>query len=69
MEYLTKVNDNTVQEMYYECKFGFGQQLKYETESEENNVTQGKVPLRGEVQLEVDDVNGQPKLDGKRNHR
>ena len=65
--YLTKVNDTTVQEMYYECKFGFGWQLKYETESGENNVTRGKVPLQGEVQFEVD-VNGQPKFDGKRNH-
>ena len=65
--YLTKVNDTTVQKMYYECKFGFGRQLKYETESGENNVTRGKVPLQGELQLQVD-VNGQPKLDGKRNH-
>jgi hypothetical protein len=65
--HLKRINDDTVEEMYRECKFGFGRQLLYETESGENNITRGKVPLRGEVQIELDG-NGHPTLRAKRNH-
>ena len=66
-EYLKKVNDDTVAKYWHECRMGFGELLKFEKESGENNTTRGKAPVRGAAQVEMD-VNGQPKFVGKRNH-
>jgi hypothetical protein len=44
-EYLKKIDDKYVVMISYECRMGFGELLKYEIDSGENNKTHGKDPL------------------------
>jgi hypothetical protein len=67
-EYLRRTtNEDWVAVICYECRMGFGELLKYETESGENNKTRGKPPVREGPTIELD-KNGQPKFIARRNH-
>ena len=46
---LKRVKKIVVQVTTFECRLGFEEQLKYENESGENNITRGKAPVRGEA--------------------
>jgi hypothetical protein len=62
-----KVGDNKVDVVTHDCRMGFGELLKFETVSGENNRTRGKPPIRDHAKIEPDD-NGQPRFIGRRNH-
>jgi hypothetical protein len=63
-EYLKKIDDKNVVVISYECQMGFGELLKYEIDSGENNKTCGKDPLQRTASIEMD-KNGQPRFVGK----